>query len=319
MGLTPHAIRKPDSAQTAPGVGRRAESTPVQGEPNPIVSEDAADKSTATAFASSWNNVRAGSVYTEAQFIDWMSPLTRGDLKDADVLELGYGNGSLLVHAAACAPRRLAGVELGDTAEVALENLRGFAITPEFIKGDLCDVDLGPFDVVYCIGVLHHLKDPKRGFQSLLRHTRPGGRFHAWVYGREGNAVVIALVDPLRRIASRLPWWFTKYLIAGPLVTPYFLWARATEGAASKWPGLRGLLESFPLYEYTRWIAPREFWFFHHVAFDQLVTPRTRYFREREVRDLLGHPEVETESIYVIQRNGNSWKFGGRKREVAPQ
>lgn len=275
------------------------------------------DRPTAAAFASSWNNVRPGSVYTESQFLDWISPLTPKDLKGATVIELGYGNGSLLVHAAGCAPSRLVGVELGETEYVARANLAGSGAQAEFIKADLCEVDAGRFDVAYCIGVLHHLKHPERGVLSLLRHTRPGGRFHAWVYGREGNGVVIALVDPLRKIASALPWWFTKYAIAGPMVLPYFLWARLSEGAAARWPGLRRLLSRFPLYEYTRWIAAREFWFFHHVAFDQLVTPQTRYFSEEEVRAFLKDPDIDPSSVYILPRNGNSWKFGGRKRTEA--
>jgi SAM-dependent methyltransferase len=275
------------------------------------------DDATASAFATSWNNVRPGSVYTRDQFLDWINPLTPEALKGASVLELGYGNGSLLVHAAACGPSRLTGVELGDTASVARANVAAAGIDPELIKGDLCEVDAGRFDVVYCIGVLHHLKDPERGVQSVLRHTRPGGRFHAWVYGREGNGIVILFVDPLRKVASRLPWWFTKYFIAAPLVTPYFLWAKASEGAARVWPGLRRLLSRLPLHDYTRWIANREFWFFHHVAFDQLVTPQTRYFSEAEVRAFLKDPRVEDGSTYVIARNGNSWKFGGRMREAA--
>ncbi len=282
-------------------------------EPRPL----APDTATASAFASSWNTVRPGSVYTEAQFQDWISPLTPKDLTGASVLELGYGNGSLLVHTARCGPRRLVGVELGETDSVARANLAEIGASAELIKGDLCDVEVGTFDVVYCIGVLHHLKEPARGFRSLLRHTRPGGRFHAWVYGREGNGIVIALVDPLRKIASRLPWWFTKYAVAAPLVTPYYVWAKLSEGAARLWPALRGLLSALPLHDYTRWIASREFWFFHHVAFDQLVTPQTCYFAEGEVRELLADPAIDPNSIYVIQRNGNSWKFGGRTRVEA--
>ena len=175
-------------------------------------------------------------------------------------------------------------------------------------------MDVGHFDVVYCIGVLHHLTEPVRGFESVLRHTSPGGRFHAWVYGREGNGLVIALVEPMRKVASRLPWWFTKYALAAPLVTPYFLWARLSEGAVGVFPGLRNVLSRLPLHDYTRWIASREFWFFHHVAFDQLVTPQTCYFTNAEVQELLKSPEIDPGSVYVVARNGNSWKFGGRKK-----
>src|SRR5204863_5060610 len=109
------------------------------------------------------------------------------------------------------------------------------------------------------------------------------------------------LVDPLRRVASRLPWWVTKYAIATPLVVPYFLYAKLTRG-----------VRFLPLYAYTRWIAPERFAFFRHVAFDQLVTPRTRYIERATVERWLAHPDVDPSSTYVIHRNGNSWKFGGR-------
>jgi len=275
------------------------------------------DRATAAAFASSWNNAREGSVYTREQFLDWIEPLVPADLQGASVLELGHGNGSLLVHAADCHPRRLVGVELGDTASVARSNLAGASTQPELISGDLCEVVLGGFDVVYCIGVLHHLTDPGAGFKGVLRNTRPGGRFHCWVYGHEGNEIIRLIVDPVRRTASRLPWWVTKYVLAAPLVTPYFLYAKTLKVALAIMPRSQRLWSKLPLYDYTRWIANRSFWFFHHVAFDQLVTPQTRYLKETEVRQLLDDPLVDPGSVYVIRRNGNSWKFGGRREVVA--
>ncbi len=48
------------------------------------------DKKTADAFASSWNNLPTGSVYTPDQFADWLLPLTKEDIQGKDVLELGY-------------------------------------------------------------------------------------------------------------------------------------------------------------------------------------------------------------------------------------
>jgi SAM-dependent methyltransferase len=163
---------------------------------------------------------------------------------------------------------------------------------------------------VYSIGVLHHLKDPRLGFESVVRNTRPGGRFHCWVYAKEGNAVVIWLVDPIRRIAARLPWWFTKYGLATPLAVPYFVYAKLL-AAFPRWPALRSL----PLYEYSLWIAKREFAFFRHVAFDQLVTPQTVYIERATIEEWLkGNRRIVPGSTYIIMRNGNSWKFGGRVR-----
>jgi hypothetical protein len=158
--------------------------------------------------------------------------------------------------------------------------------------------------------VLHHLAAPKAGFDAVVRNTRPGGKFHCWVYAREGNALVIAIVEPLRRVASRLPWWLTKYGLATPLAFPYFLYARALL-ALPGWRALRAL----PLYDYSRWIARREFAFFRHVAFDQLVTPQTAYLDRGTLEGWLAEtPHIAPGSTYVKMRNANSWKFGGRIR-----
>jgi len=271
------------------------------------------DIETATAFAQSWNRLPQGSAYTRAQFLEWMAPLDPESFRGKEVLELGFGNGSLLYYMARFSPARLCGVELGDTLETARRNVGDVSgTTIELQRGDLARVSLGEFDLVYCIGVLHHLKDPGAGFDSVVRHTRPGGRFHCWVYADEGNVLIRSLVDPLRRVSSRLPWWLTKYGLALPLVVPYFIYAKALRLLSP-----RGLRQLLPLYDYGLWIAEREFSFFHHVAFDQLVAPTTAYIPRARVDAWLSDPRVEPGSSYVVFRNGNSWKFGGVKRVTA--
>ncbi len=271
------------------------------------------DRRTAEAFTSSWNTVREGSAYSREQFLEWIAPIEPDSVAGLSVLELGFGNGSLLVHLATLGPGRLAGIELGDTLEATRRNLARVAPGPvELYRGDLVTADLGAFDLVYCIGVLHHLADPDAGFRSLLRHTRPGGRFHGWVYAREGNGLVRLVVEPIRRIASRLPWWLTKYGLALPLVVPFFLYARFLWLVERRFGHSARLERALPLHAYALWIAERPFWFFHHVAFDQLVTPRTAYFDRRTVERWLASKGVEPASTYLIFRNGNSWKFGGR-------
>lgn len=267
------------------------------------------DRETAAAFASSWNTLPAGSVYTREQFEEWLEPVTEADVRGRDVLELGCGNASLLVHMTGWSPRALVGVDLGDSVASARRNMAatgrdGWTVT----RADLTTFTSRGFDLVYCIGVLHHLARPRLGFEAVVRNTRPGGRFHCWVYAREGNGVIVVLVEPLRRLCSRLPWWLTKYLVATPLAVPFFLYAK-TLARLPRWE----LLERLPLYAYSQWIARREFGFFRHVAFDQLVTPRTVYIRRETIEEWLRDcPGVEPGSTYVTLRNGNSWKFGGQ-------
>jgi SAM-dependent methyltransferase len=45
----------------------------------------------------------------------------------------------------------------------------------------------GEFDLINCVGVLHHLADPKRGIQALASKLAPGGLMHIFVYGELGR------------------------------------------------------------------------------------------------------------------------------------
>lgn len=266
------------------------------------------DQQTADAFASSWNNVGTGSVYTRDQIIDWFYPLSPSDFSKKSILELGCGNASILLHVMNWGVREAVAVDLGASVESARSNLLRAGIgNCTVVQSDLTEYRSEPCDISYCIGVLHHLKSPKSGFDAVIENTKPGGRFHCWVYAHEGNAIIRWFVEPIRRITCKLPWWFTKYLVATPLAVPFFLYAKTLRMIGSTW-----LVEHSPLGNYVQWIAKREFSFFRHVAFDQLVTPQTAYIKRAQVEDWLSDARIAPSSIYIIFRNGNSWKFGGR-------
>ncbi len=267
------------------------------------------DQKTANAFSRSWNNLPIGSIYTKEQFKDWLYPLTESDIKGKSVLELGCGNASLMMYMTEWQPLILEGVDLGDSTNSATKNMslahfKDWKIT----KADLVNFTSNGFDVVYCIGVLHHLKEPKKGLDSVIRNVKRGGKFHCWVYAQEGNLLIIYLVDPLRKLASHFPWWLIKYFIAIPLVAPFFIYAKLLNFLPDS-----PLFNKLPLYQYSRWIAKQNFFFFRHVAFDQLITPQTTYIPKQTIENWLkSYKNIDKQSTYIIMRNGNSWKFGGR-------
>lgn len=179
----------------------------------------------------------------------------------------------------------------------------------KLVRADLVEYRaVPPFDVVICIGVLHHLSDPEAGFNSVLDNTQINGNFHCWVYGYEGNGVVRLLVEPLRSITSRLPWWITKYFIASLLSVPVYTTALVL-GKLS--PESR--LNVLPLWDYLRWLAARPWNFTRHIVFDQLISPRTEYIKKKRIESWLNDPRIQPGSTYIVRRNGNSWKFGGKR------
>lgn len=269
------------------------------------------DVGTAAAFSDSWNNCFSASPYTERQAREWFEPLRLDeDLRGLTVCELGCGNGGLLHYAARNAARAV-GVDLGSSVDSAKRNLQQMGISNvSFERDDIiayADRHAGEFDFVYCIGVLHHMKDPYEGFKAAVKATKSGGRFHCWVYGWEGNFLVRAVIDPLRKMVCRLPWFINKYAVALPLSVPFYLMSQAARSIKNE-----QLLSCLPLGGYLGWIGRYSFKFHFHVAFDQLVTPQTTYIKKETIEGWLNSPDIC--DAYIIRRNGNSWKMGGRKK-----
>jgi SAM-dependent methyltransferase len=273
------------------------------------------DIQTAAAFATSWQNCYTDSPYTRDQYLEWMLPLTPDDLKGRRICELGCGHGGLLRYTGkyASLDGSITGVDLGDSVDTARENFRAAGIrNATFVKQDIFEYSAaheGEFDVVYCIGVLHHMKSPEEGFRSVIRATAPGGRFHCWVYGYEGTALVRHLVEPIRRVAWRLPWWVNKYGVALPLTIPFFVLSKAAWALRDFKP-----TDALPMVHYFRHVGEREFQFHHHIAFDQLVAPQTTFLRRGEIERWLANASDQIEDAYILPRNGNSWKFGGKRK-----
>ena len=67
----------------------------------------------------------------------------------------------------------------------------------EFAHGDILGLgEMGrSFDVVECVGVLHHMADPEAGWASLRRLVRPGGFIKIGLYSRHGRS----FLDPITR------------------------------------------------------------------------------------------------------------------------
>jgi len=63
------------------------------------------------------------------------------------------------------------------------------------VQGDLLDIDkLGQsFDVIECVGVLHHMAAPFMGWTRLVDVLRPGGVMHVGLYSAVARQEIAAL------------------------------------------------------------------------------------------------------------------------------
>ncbi len=77
-----------------------------------------------------------------------------------------------------------------------------------FVQGDILALtpDLWPsgehFDIIECVGVLHHLADPLDGWQQLMRVLKPGGLLRIGLYSRQARQRLI----PARELAVAQQW-----------------------------------------------------------------------------------------------------------------
>ncbi|MEA5462657.1 class I SAM-dependent methyltransferase [Leptothoe sp. PORK10 BA2] len=108
------------------------------------------------------------------------------------ILDAGCGSGvstEYLVHLNPQA--QVTGIDLSaGTLEVARERCqRSRADRVNFHNLSIYDVDQleGQFDLINCVGVLHHMPDPIRGIQALAHKVAPGGLLHIFVYAALGR------------------------------------------------------------------------------------------------------------------------------------
>jgi SAM-dependent methyltransferase len=237
-------------------------------------------------------------------FEEWIAPVTIEDFRGKTVLEAGCGGGQ---HTSFMAPvaESVTAVDL-NTADIARERNREFQ-NVTFLAGDIASMDLGQqFDVVLCIGVIHHTDDPDRTFANLFSHLRAGGRMIVWTYSAEGNAIVRHLVEPVRKgLLRHLP-------------RPALVWvARAL--TAAMYPAVNTIyripaLGFLPYYEYFGNF--RRLAFSRNVlnVFDKLNAPQTRFTTLAKCNEWFNAKSFEPGSVSIRPYRGVSYSLSGIKR-----
>jgi SAM-dependent methyltransferase len=165
----------------------------------------------AESFGEQWNLYRRlqldsfnGSTLTRQRFYSgtgWRA----AELSGRRVLEAGCGAGrfsEILLEAGA----HLYSFDYSSAVDAAWENHRDRS------DWQLCQADIYAlpypkdwFDYVFCYGVLQHTPKPRRAFENLLQHLKPGGRIAIDVYRVETRLTKLAAKYWYRPLTRRLP------------------------------------------------------------------------------------------------------------------
>lgn len=232
----------------------------------------------------------------ESQFRKWVHPLTPADFAGRRVLDAGCGMGRnsywALVWGAAEVTAFDADVR---TVDAAKRNLARFP-NAKVILRDIYDIDWEDrFDIAFSIGVIHHLANPLAAVRRLVAAVRPGGKVLVWVYGYEGNEILVRYVSPFREAFTSHLHPRLLHVLAYAVSIPFYLFIKV-----------------FPVrHPYLVQLKRFRFWHTHSILFDQLLPKIARYYRREEVEQLLR--DAGLRDISLNHCNGVSWMGIGTK------
>jgi SAM-dependent methyltransferase len=217
------------------------------------VTQDAVSRRTQALFGDEWQRFPE-LLHEHAEIFRWY--FEGGDAiawPGLVALDAGCGMGRWL-HFAAAEGAQIVGMDVSAAVDVAAQREGTRA---DFVQGDLRCPPLrsDSFDLVYSLGVVHHVDDPAAAVRSLAALVRPGGTLRLYVYrslADEGllRRGLLGAVTALRALTTRLP----------PDLLHAFSWtvaAAATVAFLGPRRALRGtrmgdrLTRGLPLVQYT--------------------------------------------------------------------
>src|SRR5215510_3070588 len=155
-----------------------------QNPPEKLEKSDRMRVKTARSFGFEWSRFPEMRAEWESNFWDYMLPHTPESLRGKRVLDAGCGSGRHAYYAAENGAEVWA-IDIGSAVEIAKRNTRRYDNV--FVaQADIHHLPFEPesFDLIYSIGVLHHMPDPEAAFHNLLRYLKPGGWIHVYLYWR---------------------------------------------------------------------------------------------------------------------------------------
>ena len=266
------------------------------------MSSDLKDK-TIRDFGEQWLAFRDNPAYygSVELLADIFGPLIDvATIKGARVAEIGSGTGRIVNMLLDAGAAHVTAVEPSQALLVLKENTASRNDRVEYINapGEALPPRLG-LDLVVSIGVLHHIPDPAPVVRAAYQSLRPGGKMLVWLYGREGNASYLRVVEPLRKITVRMPHWALEGLSVG------LTFALSSYIGACRFlplpmrPYMRGVLANFPF-------SVRKL-----TIYDQLNPAYAKYYTRDEAIGLLS--DAGFQDVTAFHRHGYSWTVAGAK------
>jgi SAM-dependent methyltransferase len=247
-------------------------------------------------FGYSWNIFNEIMPDHETQFRLWMPFLRKKDWKHKSFLDVGCGIGRNSFWPLKYGAKSSFCIDVDQrTLNAAKKNLASFKETT-ILNQSIYDLNINnKFDIVFSIGVLHHLQYPELALRKMVKATKKNGLVLAWVYGFESNEWIIKYFNPLRiGVFSKMPLSITYFL-------SFFL-------SSILWIFLRMNMTKS---EYFNLIKNFKFRHLQAIVFDHMIPKNAKYYRKDEAELLFKRAGLKNIQLYWV--NNMSWAIMGTK------
>jgi SAM-dependent methyltransferase len=236
------------------------------------------DATTIEGFGKEWSKFtqEALSPVERAQMFAKYFSLIDWSKKPKRVLDMGCGSGRWDALVAPLVDELTAADASPEALEVAKRNVRAPNVSCIKCSLETLPFPDGHFDLIFSLGVLHHVPDTKAAIRSLACKLAPGGRLLLYLYYSFENRPawfrgVWKLSDLFRRCVSRLP--FPLRYALSQIIALFVYWPLAR--TAKFLP----VSESWPL----KFYADRSFYVMRTDALDRFGTKLEKRFTKQQI------------------------------------
>ncbi|MFC1631100.1 class I SAM-dependent methyltransferase [Candidatus Omnitrophota bacterium] len=265
-------------------------------------------KKTQKSFGYQWSNFSEMSCDFKDNFLNYIKPLAPEFFKGKLGLDAGCGFGRHIYHAALFGARMI-GMDFSVAIKSTQKNTSGIK-NISLVQGDIFNPPFAAqsFDFVYSIGVLHHLPDPERGFQSILKLVKKEGSIFIWVYSKRRKLTNL-LLESARKITRHLPMRLLKTicLIFSLIDWVLFIWPyRVISRLMPRGSGWdRWVLARIKLYSQYPFQVTYADWF------DRLSAPIRFYYDHNDLESWAQRAGLK--KVMISETGSYGWRLYGVK------
>jgi len=229
--------------------------------------------------------------------------LPPGEFEGRVVLDAGCGQGRFSYFSQRYGVQTVISFDLGEHVLISNRNLKGME-NVHVVQASIYNPPFRAlFDIIYSIGVIHHLPEPEKGFRTLYNLLKKDGKIFIWVYG---YSKIIPVIKFFRKVTLGRSVKFNRFLgffLAIPLYTMNLFY-----NFLKNIPFCGRLAELIPFHMYH----DRGFSNMWTISFDKINSSIAVYYRRKDLQSWLDRLSDKKKGIISERypgKSGSSWRL----------